>query len=458
MQEHWDIIIIGAGPAGMSAAIAASRNNASVLVVDRSPNIGGQIYRNIENVSSDLQAFFGKEFSKGMRLAQEFRACPASVCSDTTVWGIDTGVVYVSRNGVSSALHADTIIIATGALERPAPVTGWNLPGVMGAGAADLLLKNSGVVPDGPVVLCGNGPLLLQSAVHLTKLGVEVSGMLCTSSSQNFLRASLRFPLALSRPLYFAKGAGMMGSIIRARIPHFSGVSNIVISQGTDELGISFTSKGQNKQLSVATVLLHEGVIPDTRLSRLAGCIHDWNPLLRCWTPRTTQWGESSQAGVRIVGDGAGVLGAEAAAALGTLAALDVCHKATFITRNERDEQAEHANRLLTRVRFAQPLLDQYFCPSPSALSPSDDTIVCRCEELTAGTLREYIRNGSLTPDGVKAQSRSGMGQCQGRMCEHAILELIAEERGVDHDLITPLKIQAPIFPIPLGELSDLDL
>lgn len=458
MQEYWDIVIIGAGPAGMSAAIAASKQDCRVLVLDRQTGIGGQIYCGVEKASDSQRRFLGKDYAKGVALAQAFRNSDAVLQLETTVWGIEQGALHVSCGGASRTIHAGQIIIATGAKERPTPVEGWTLPGVMGAGAADIMLKNSGMAVDGPVALCGNGPLLLQAAAHLKKLKIPVAGIVSTSSLQNYRTAAPRLPLTFGRPLYYAKGAAMVGSILTASIPRFSGAHNVAIERNEAHgLSVSFSSKSKRQSLEAQTVMLHEGVIPETRLTRLAGCKHDWNATQRYLFPRRTVWGESTVEGIRIAGDGGSVFGAEAAALQGTLTGLDCCRALGKIDRNERDTLARSSRMHLRRIAASQYFMDAFFAPSIAALSPSDQTIVCRCEELTAGTIRKYIRSGCLTPDGVKAQSRSGMGQCQGGMCEHAVLELIAQERGIDPDLLEPYKVQAPLYPLSLGELAEMN-
>lgn len=457
MPVYSDIVIIGAGPAGMSAAIAASNYGLSVTVLDRQSTVGGQIYRNVEQSSPELQGFLGKHYTHGLSIAEKFHASSAKLVTNATVWNIENGTVNASCDGTAMSFSSKHIIIASGAVERPVAVSGWTLPNVMGAGAADLLLKDSGLTLDAPVVIYGNGPLLLQSVTHLQQLDIPIAGILLTASYQNFFSSLPCIPQALMRPTYLFEGMQMVLKTLSGKAPVFLNVRNLSLSRGDKQLMASFSHGSKSHSLSGQTVLLHEGVIPDTRLTRLTGCLHNWNSLQRYWYPRTTCWGETTQQDVYAVGDGAAVYGAEAAALQGTLAGLECARSLKSMTKKERDKKASAAFRKLRKVTSTKPLIDTCFAPIPSKLIPADDAIVCRCEEITAGEIRRTIAQGFITPDGIKSQLRTGMGQCQGRMCEQAILEIIAQECALEPDCIPAYHIQPPIFPVSLGEIARTD-
>lgn len=457
MSVYSDIIVVGAGPAGMSAAIAATNCGLSVTVLDRQSTVGGQIYRNVEQSSAELQHFLGKHYTHGLRIAEEFHSCPAKLIPNATVWNIENGTVNASCNGTAMSFCSKHIIIASGAVERPVAVSGWTLPNVMGAGAADLLLKDSGLTVDAPVIIYGNGPLLLQSVVHLQQLDIPIAGILLTASYQNFISSLPCIPQALMRPAYLFEGMQMFLKTLSSKAPVFFAVRDLSLSHEDKKLVASFFRGSKQHSINGQTVLLHEGVIPDTRLTRLTGCLHDWNSLQRYWYPRTTCWGETTQQGVYAVGDGAAVYGAEAAALQGTLAGFECARSLKKITKKERDKKASATFRKRKKVTSTKPLIDTCFAPVPSKLIPADETIVCRCEEITAGEIRKTIAQGFLTPDGIKSQLRTGMGQCQGRMCEQAILEIIAQECALDPESIPTYHIQPPIFPVSLGEIARAD-
>ena len=324
MRTQWDIVIIGAGPAGMSAALQATRHGLSVLVLDRQAEPGGQIFRSAGSASADKRKEIGADYARGEALVREFRQSPATFLGGANVWHLAPGRAYVSHQGTSHVMQARQILIATGAMERPVPLPGWTLPGVLGAGAADVLLKSASMLPEGPVVLCGNGPLILQTVVHLKHFGITIAGVALTGSPASLFKAALRMPGAL--------------------------------------------------------------------------------------------------------------------------------------TLETRDSLAKAALFRLYRCDAMQPFMETFFAPSPSALLPADDAVVCRCEELTAGELRRTIEAGCYSPDGLKSQARPGMGTCQGRMCSAAVAEMIAHAHGLPIETLPPYHAQPPLFPLPLEELASMSI
>jgi NADPH-dependent 2,4-dienoyl-CoA reductase/sulfur reductase-like enzyme len=177
MSAEVDVVVIGAGPAGMAAATAAAEAGASVVILDEQPEPGGQIYRAIESVERHRPAdlsFLGPAYAHGGKVANAFRAVRTDYRPGATVWQIGAlgkgkrRQVVHSRNGAAETLSASHVVIATGALERPVPIPGWTLPGVMSVGAVQSALKTSGVYPSGKLVLAGSGPLMLQLAAPLS--------------------------------------------------------------------------------------------------------------------------------------------------------------------------------------------------------------------------------------------------------------------------------------------------
>ncbi len=170
MTRHHDVIVIGAGPAGMAAAATLGEMGLDILLLDEQQHVGGQIYRNIENAPTSNIALMGEEYAKGAKLAIRFKASGTKYLNGATAWQVEAdGHICYSRKGISTQLRANYIIIATGAMERPVPIQGWTLPGVMGVGAANNLAKEACLVPKGRVVLAGSGPLLLLEASQLIK-------------------------------------------------------------------------------------------------------------------------------------------------------------------------------------------------------------------------------------------------------------------------------------------------
>lgn len=457
MPAYYEMIIIGAGPAGMSAAIEAAGQGVRVLVLDRQEYPGGQIFRNAGEAGADTLEKLGPDYRRGSGLVEQFRRCGAEFLGGATVWHIAPGRVCYSCEGKSHAAVASQILIATGGMERPVPIEGWTLPGVMGAGAADVLLKSAGLFPEGPVVLCGNGPLILQTAEHLRHLSIPVAGIVLTGGIGGPLRAAPYFPGALLRPLYMARGAAM-GCKMYFGNRCFLSSRDIRITEKDGAFSVSFSSSGTRRTLEAAHVLLHEGVVSESRITRMARLRHVWNAKQRYWHAAADEWGVTNQPGIRCAGDVACVRGADAAITLGRLAALDMCRELGKLTLEERNAQARGPLMTLMRLKAMQPFMDNVFAPVPEAMLPADEAVVCRCEELTAGELRAAVLAGNYSPDGLKSQSRAGMGTCQGRMCSAPVAEMIAHIHNIPLERLDPYHAQPPLVPLLFSELAAMEL
>jgi thioredoxin reductase len=460
MRSLYDLIIIGSGPAGLAAAVTARKYNLAVLVIDEQGQPGGQIYRCIEDSHPAIHNILGNDYVYGRNLARNYRNCGAEHLSGAVIWQVDQdlGVCY-SLNGKSRQIRAKRILIATGAMERPVPIPGWTLPGVMGAGAADILLKSANMVPAGRTVLAGSGPLLLLVACHLLTLRVSVAAILETTPLTNYITSISQLPKALKAFEYLRRGLAMRWQILRSSVPVYQNVSNLTAMGSNRIEAVGFTSHGRHRKINVDTLLLHDGVVPNTQITRQLQCEHDWYDVQRYWKPVLDEWGSTTSAGVGVAGDSGGIFGARAAEISGHLAALEATCRLNVISRRERDRAATALRPLLNRERSIRPFLDHLFRPNPKILVPRDGkTIVCRCEEITVEQIRESAALGALGPNQVKSQTRCGMGPCQGRLCGLTVSEIIARERKVTVPEVGYYGIRPPIKPIPLGELAELEL
>ena len=221
--------------------------------------------------------------------------------------------------------------------------------------------------------------------------------------------------------------------------------------------GVHYDAGGTRKRITAGLVLLHEGVIPNVQLSLSTRCRHVWDELQECWHPQTDEWGATSEARIAVAGDGAGIHGALSAEPLGRLAALDAAFRLGRIDQAERDREAAPERAALARYSRIRPLLDRLFRPIPAMLVPADaDTIVCRCEEVTVGALREAVRLGGDDPNRAKVFTRCGMGPCQGRMCGPTVAAVIARESGRSIRDVGTYRIRIPVRPVPLMAFAEL--
>jgi NADPH-dependent 2,4-dienoyl-CoA reductase/sulfur reductase-like enzyme len=341
-------------------------------------------------------------------------------------------------------------------MERASPLPGWTLPGVLNAGAAQIALKSAGSVPSGPVVLAGGGPLLLLVACQLLDAGVTVAGVVETSPAANQRAALPHLLPALGAPSYLLKGLRMMWRLRAAGVPWFSAASALAVEGQTQAEALRFTAHGRQHRLEAAVVLLHHGVVPNTQLTRLMRVDHHWSDTQLAWLPRVDDWCQTSLAGLRVAGDGAAIAGALAAEASGVLAALGVAHALQRLTDAERNARAAPYQRVLRQQSRIRPFLDALYRPPEWINTPDDDTMVCRCEEVTAGRIREMARLGCQGPNQTKFFSRCGMGPCQGRQCGLTVTQILASELGKPAAEIGAYRIRSPLKPVPMASLAAL--
>jgi len=449
-----DLVVIGAGPAGMAAATMAAELGLGVTILDEQPRPGGQIYRDVDRVAPKRADILGADYTHGTQLTAGLRHDRIDHVAGAVVWAIEDGFrVSYTSDGRGSQIGADRILLATGALERPMPLPGWTLPGVMTAGAGQILLKQSGVLARN-AVLVGSGPLLYLIAAQMVRAGSPPAAMVETQTRADLVRAARHFGGALRGWRYLLKGLGMLAEIARAQVPRYTAATAIAIEGRDRAEAVTFTRRGRSHRIACDTVFLHHGVVPNTQAARSLNVAHTWNSGQSCFTPTLDDWGQGDIPGVLIAGDGAGIGGAKAAEYAGRLAALKIAEDLGHLSGVERDRKAAPLRSARERELAARPFLDSAYPPFGEALSPDDATIICRCEEVAAGDIRRYAGLGCLGPNQTKAYGRAGMGPCQGRYCGLTVTTLLAETNNQTPDETGYYRIRPPLKPVTLGELA----
>lgn len=462
LADFYEVVVVGAGPAGMSAATLLTDEGLSVLVLDENPTPGGQIYRSITHNVAARRGYLGETYWMGAPIAAAFLRSSLTYASRCLVWSLDGASladnepyarVGVSLGGVARQVQAAKVILATGALERPMPVPGWTLPGVMSAGAAQIALKSSGLVPTGRVVLAGCGPLLYQLAVQLHEAGANIVALLDTSPG---LRSAWRYLPEFVFSPYMLKGMALLTKA-RRQLRVISGVSQLKINGEDRATGISLRTGRAEQTLTADVVLLHQGVIPDTALANCAGCALGWNEAIRAFEAKTDARGRSSLPDVYIAGDGAGIAGALVSAEAGRAVALAVLTASVSPPDNKLEKRRLSSVHRCAQLLRGRRFIDAAFLPAPQYLVPPDDqTLVCRCEEVTAGTIRDVARRGLTGPNQLKVFTRCGMGPCQGRLCGPTVVELLAKEWGTRPGDVGTYRLRPPVKPLRLSEIAAL--
>jgi len=458
--DTYPLVVIGAGPAGLAVAGTAARLGVRTLVIDEADAPGGQVYRD-----------YPPEFAPKGRFARrkEMRerdallsAVAASHCvvpqQDAVFWGVDEDrSLLVARGDELVPVRYETLIIAAGAQDRPVPFPGWELPGVLSVGGAYRLVKTQGVLPGGRVLVAGSGPLLLVLAEELIRAGARIVALVESarvSLGPGRVLGLLRVPsmcleaLRLKRVLKRARVEVCEGwGVVEAKGD--GGVEEVVCAPFTDAGALDRT---RLRTFEVDAVAAGYGLLSRTAAAGLLGCDMLYDAAVNCAIPRRDADLETSVEGVYAAGDGARVAGKLVAREEGKLAALAAAKRlgAVNVERFQRD--ARPVRRKLARLyRWRRTIDEIYRLPEGLFDVVTDDTIVCRCEEVTAREILDAAEEGTLDLNDIKRRVRAGSGWCQGRTCGSAIVEILARRRGVSQEEVLRMTGRPPVKPIPLS-------
>ena len=453
------VIVVGAGPAGVRCAEALASAGIRPTLVDENRRDGGQIYRRQpENFSRSYAKLYGTEASRAAAIHNSFEKLRGQIdyLPQTLVWNIEGRNLYLMRESRHITLTFDALVLCTGATDRLMPVKGWNLAGTYSLGGAQVALKSQACAIGRDVVFAGTGALLYLVAAQYQRAGARVRAVLDTARWSDRVGA---LGDLFAVPTTLLKGLLLTFALRRAGVPVYTGIEPLeIVGTGVKGVsGISFQdSRGRAVDIGCDAVALGYHLRPETQLADLARCEFYFDPATRQWLPQVDPDGRSSVAGVYLTGDGARIRGAHAAEKSGELAALAVLQD---LGRAPALDVMQALRRSLeTFDRFARGLNQAFPWPSGQAARLSDDTIVCRCESVSVGELRQVVQQaGASESNRAKAFSRVGMGRCQGRYCGHAAAEIIAHAANVPIETVGRLRAQAPVKPLRIASVQNAD-
>jgi thioredoxin reductase/bacterioferritin-associated ferredoxin len=448
-RESADLLVVGAGPGGISAAIEAARAGLSVALVDENQAPGGNIYRALPK---EFTAGLSREQRKGEPLLRAMEALPLRRFLGATVWGaFDAHTLEVAIDGEALTLEGKAVVVAAGAYDRAVCLPGWTLPGVLSVGGAQTLLKSQRLLPGRRFLFAGTGPLLLVVAAQYAEAGAEVVAVAEAARTSSL---TSHLPALLSAPRLLADGVRYRWSLFRRRIPWLA-PALLVRVEGRDEVeSAAVAVAGDERRFAVDTVCIGYGLVPAVELLQLLGCALRYDEVARVWVPQRGDAFETTVPSVFAVGDGAGIGGAVAAADEGCIAGIAAARRLgaqADVESATRQRRARERLRQLGRFRRA---MDAAYGLPPAVLEAAlPDTIVCRCEDVRRRQLDEAIADGARTPGQLKAWTRAGMGPCQGRMCFLNTSELLRRATGQSIAALGPPSIRPPIKPVAVDAL-----
>jgi hydrogen cyanide synthase HcnB len=446
-------VIVGAGPAGVRAAQTLVAHGVRPVVVDEALRWGGQIYRQPPpGFTRAKKTLYGFEAGR----ADAVHSAMAGILDkidyrpDTLVWSAEGSQLDLLRQGEMSTLPYSHLIVATGATDRVLPFPGWTLPGIYTLGAAQVALKFQGCAIGSRVVFAGTGPLLYLIAYQYAKAGAKVVAVLDTAS---FADKAAAAPAMLGQPALFAKGLYYLGWLRLHGIAVHQGVELTHASGGDRVQAMHWRKAGREYHIDCDGVGFGYALRPETQLPDLLGCRFRYDKLQRGALPERDAAGRSSVAGVYLAGDGAGIMGADAAEWAGERAALALLADAGKTVDASRAASLE--KRLAGIASFRQGLERAFPFPAGWAAAAPDELVVCRCEEITVGELRRCVADtGAREMNRLKALTRVGMGRCQGRTCGVAAAEILAHACAAQPDAVGRLRGQSPIKPLPFSAVA----
>lgn len=460
------LTVIGAGPAGIQAAYAAAQAGIDVTVIDENQYPGGQYYRQAPPEIKLPENCLHAEAESVYALLNHPKI---QVLTNRVVWGVfEDRILAISDHQETIQLPVNRVVLATGAYERPLAFPGWTLPGIMGAGAALRMVKSQGLLPGKRVLLAGLGALQLPLASLLLELGVDVVGI---AEASDPLAQVTHFPPILRHPDRVKEAISYFWTIRKHRVKLFYRHA-IIRAQGSEQVETATIAAidreghpiaGTEKTFDVDCVCLGYGFLPLFQLPVAFGCRLEFNEDLQWYVPYHTETMETNIPGVFVAGDVTDMGGAVVAAAEGRVAGITASYQLGAIDESTYQHELQPALTKLRRLnRLARSLQKIYAFPKGLAFLADEETILCRCEEITLGKLKEVLREGVENLSQVKRLSRAGMGYCQGRNCSVLVAPYLHQKSQQPLSEIGPFTVRPPLHPVPLeiitsGALMDFN-
>lgn len=453
-NNHYDVVIVGSGLAGLAAANEFSQLGVNFLVIEENYHLGGQLIRQQPD-GTPLDKHQDQTKKAGYRLAQQFAASERFIRNARILGVFDDNKVYLEQaDGQTRLIESDYILLATGAREKFMPFKGWTLPGVLSLGGSQVMMKSSGILPGKQTVVAGGGPLLYVLSGQILRHGGQVPLILDRASlieKMQFLKLmppqwsklsqvmhdmttiiTRSTPMRNQHAVVEARGEGRVEEVVYAKI---------------DKLGRAIT--GTEHTVSADSLAIGQGLVANTELAAGAGCELSFVESLGGWIVNTDERLKTTQKHIYAAGEITGIGGGEQSLHEGQLAALQIAIQLGRQPANSA-ERVEKLQAFRRRQRgFSRFLADLSRVPGSAWQDVSNDTIICRCEDISMGDVRRAMDLGLDSVNLFKRGTRMGMGRCQGRTCVPLLNDILQA-----NDLQgAPASTRFPVKPVNLTAL-----
>ena len=464
MRHEQDLIVIGAGPAGISAAITASRHGLKVTLIDDSSIAGGQIYRATPKEWTRNASTPGdQDLDDGNVLRDLLSKSNVVHLTNHVVWAVAPGFeVRAVSDTKEIKLSAKQLIICSGVTERILPFPGWTTPGVIGLAASTNLLKSQQILPEKNPVIAGSGPLLYAVADAIIVAGGKPAAIADLGSLADWI---ISLPKLLTAPTLLFRGLLWRARIFKARIPvlHRHHVARVYGDDQVETIELMPINangtpllKKKSIKFKSASLIVGHGLIPSVEISRLLKAKHLYRAKRGGWIPEIDAFQRTSISGLYVAGDCGGISGAKTAALSGTIAGLRASFDSDMISQKTFQDLYHLTERKKNKAeRFGKQMGKLMSIRSGLLEGLTPDTIVCRCEDITYGQIMGAIKAGAADCNEVKAWTRAGMGPCQGRTCGETIAEILSRQVG-DRDKAGFFTARVPLRPCTIDALAPI--
>ncbi len=457
--NQYDVIIVGAGIAGLKAASVLAKYDLKVAIIDENPFLGGQYLRTLpENFKNKLLKFKTSVKKEGLKLIDELKnSTNIKIFRNSTVVGVYEGdKLLFDREGKSELIYYKKLIISTGAREKYLPFPGWDLPGVFSLGAVQVFLKSNGILPAEEIVLAGTGPFLYAVAYEILKAGGKVKGIYELKRFKEqiaFSKGLLDFPGKLIEAFVYLE------EILSNHVPIKYGW-RVLKAEGDDSVRrISVGKIGKDgevieksiKNIKTELLAIGFGFVPNLEVARSAGVNIIYDETLGGWIVNTDERLMSSNKNIYACGEITGVGGAEKSQIEGELSALALLDSLNLLDNSGKNKIQKLIKKRKKAIKYSKCFNTVFSVPLEFYKNIEDDTVICRCENISMKKIREAIEIGPSDMNFVKTFTRAGMGNCQGRICGPIIENIIKSFEGKSPH---PPTMRKPIKPTLIGNLK----